>query len=349
MKIGLLSIWFERGQTIVTKTLRDCLLPEHQVYIFARMGGVYGIPKQEKEDTLNVTFYPSYQVKHEDFSAWILKNKLDMVIFNEEYDWGLVLTARNCNVIVATYLDFYTDKWKAYMYLFDLVICSTKRTFNMVKNICKAKYIGWGIDTEIFKPVFDNRKYTFFHNAGWLGINYRKQTPIAIFAFNEANKINKSISLFIHSQCSRDLLPEETNKIIDSNKNITYFIDTIPAPGMYYKGNILLFPSKLEGLGLPLLEGLSCGLPAIICDAPPMNEFVQDGYNGYYVPVSSYETRNDNVAFPETLLDIEKFIKALLAFENIADMSYNARQSILDNFNIKNLSKRILKIIKEDI
>jgi glycosyltransferase involved in cell wall biosynthesis len=131
--------------------------------------------------------------------------------------------------------------------------------------------------------------------------------------------------------------------------NITYFIDTIQAPGMYHKGNILLFPSKLEGLGLPLLEGLSCGLPAIICDSPPMNEFVQNEYNGYYVPVSSYEYRNDNVAFPETLLDIEKFIISLLSFETIVDMSYNARQSILTNFNIKDLSKRLIKIVKEDI
>ena len=347
MRIGFLSIWFERGQTIVTKTLRDCLSAEHETFIFARMGVVYGKAKQDQEDINNITYYPTYQVKQEDFSAWIIKNKLDVVVFNEEYDWGLVLAARNCKVKTITYLDFYTDKWKNYMYLFDLVLCSTHRTYNMVKDICNTKFIGWGVDTDLFKPQDSGEKFTFFHNAGWLGINYRKMTPLAIAAFDELSKVDDSVSLLVHAQAERDLLPKEINEIIDLNPKIKYLVKTIPAPGLYHQGEILLFTSKLEGLGLPLPEGLSCGLPAIVCNAAPMNEFVKDGYNGVCIPVYRFEDRNDGVAFPEAIMNPDKLIEAMAKHREIVELSYNARQSILDNFSLVGLRKRLLDIFRE--
>ncbi|RPI76957.1 MAG: hypothetical protein EHM45_11030 [Desulfobacteraceae bacterium] len=47
LKVGFISIWFERGQAYVTKTLRDNLLPDHTAFIFARTGRVYGEHKLE--------------------------------------------------------------------------------------------------------------------------------------------------------------------------------------------------------------------------------------------------------------------------------------------------------------
>jgi tetratricopeptide (TPR) repeat protein len=44
LNIGFVSIWFERGQSYVTKTIRDVLAKEHNTFVFARTGGVYGKP-----------------------------------------------------------------------------------------------------------------------------------------------------------------------------------------------------------------------------------------------------------------------------------------------------------------
>ena len=131
-----------------------------------------------------------------------------MIIFNEEYDWNLVAAAKNTGIQVLTYLDYYSEVWKPYIRLYDAVLCSTKRTFLMVKDICNAHYIGWGVDTELFRPgESEDKKYTYFHNAGWLGNNYRKMTPSVIIAFDAVSRFLTEATLFIHAQAELEKLP----------------------------------------------------------------------------------------------------------------------------------------------
>ena len=350
LKIGFVSIWFERGQSYVTKTLRDVIAKNHETFVFARTGGVFGQPRLEVQgywDVPNLTTYPDYQIPPDRLTKWIRDNNLDLVIFNEEYDWNLVMAAKATGIKIATYLDYYKENWKPYMSLYDTVLCSTKRTFHLVKDFCKAYYIGWGIDTGLFKPLISNeRKYTFFHNAGWLGINYRKMTPAVILAFDTISQYNHDITLFIHAQTELERLPPEIITLVHNNSRITYHVETVPAPGLYHKGSILVFPSKLEGLGLPLLEGMACGLPAIATDAPPMNEFVKDGYNGLLVKVANRLTRHDNIAFPEEIVDMADLtFKMDYLIKNpglVYKMQINARNSI-NNYNT--FGKKVNEII----
>lgn len=348
LKIGFLSIWFERGQSYVTKTLRNVIAQEQETFIFARTGGVYGQPMLQTDGmwaVKNLTTFPDYNIPCEIFGKWIDDNHLDVVIFNEEYDWKLVSFCKKKGIKTVTYLDYYKDDWKPYMCWYDAVLCSTKRTFHLVKDFCKAYYIGWGIDTELFKPVSNGKKYTFFHNAGWLGINYRKMTPAVILAFDALSRSNPDLTLFIHAQAELERLPPEIVHIVRNNSRITYHKETVAAPGLYHKGNILVFPSKLEGLGLPLLEGMSCGLPAIATDAPPMNEFVQDGYNGLLAKVVHKLTRIDNIAFPEEIVDINDLAATMqkLAKDNTLQiaMSNNSRKYAEQHLNLDKLKYEV--------
>ena len=350
LKVGFVSIWFERGQSYVTKTLRDVIAKNHETFVFARTGGVFGQPKLDTQgywDVPNLTTYPDYQIPPDVLTQWIRDNNLDMVLFNEEYDWNLVMAAKATGTKIVTYLDYYKEDWKPYMNLYDAVLCSAKRAFNLVSHICKAHYVGWGADTDLFKPRDDgNEKYTFFHNAGWLGINYRKMTPAVILAFEAISHHLPEVTLFVHAQIELEKLPTEVITIVKNNPRITYQVETVPAPGLYHKGRILVFPSKLEGLGLPLLEGMACGLPAIATDAPPMNEFVRDGYNGLLVKVAKRLTRGDGISFPEEIVDVNDlaFKMHFLAKnpELVHTMQQNARNSI-DNY--RELSKKVHEVI----
>lgn len=352
LNVGFVSIWFERGQSYVTKTLRDVVAQEHETFVFARTGGVYDRPMLQTDgiwDVPNLTTFGKYEISHEVLGKWIDNNKLDMVVFNEEYDWSLVKYVKEKSIKVVTYLDYYKDDWKPYMYLYDAVLCSTKRTYNLVKNFCNAYYVGWGIDTELFKPTNNStEKYTFFHNAGWLGINYRKMTPAVILAFEAVSRYLPDATLFIHAQTALEKLPPEVLNIVNNTPRITYHVATVPAPGLYHKGHILVFPSKLEGLGLPLLEGMACGLPAVATDAPPMNEFVQNNYNGLLVKVAKRFLRGDGISFPEEIVDINDlaFKMHFLAKnpELINKMQQNARNCI-DNYDT--LSKKVNEVIND--
>lgn len=354
LNIGFVSIWFERGQSYVTKTIRDALAKEHDTFVFARTGGVYGKPMLDTSGVWNVprlTTYPEYTIPAGVIQKWIQENRLDAVIFNEEYDWDLVRAARETGVKILTYLDYYKDDWKPFMSLYDAVLCSTKRTYELVKGFCRAYYMGWAVDTELFHPVDDDgSRHTFFHNAGWLGINYRKMTPAAIVAFDAISRHLHDVTLFVHSQAELGMLPPEIVKIIQENHRITYHVETLSAPGLYHKGRILLFPTKLEGLGLPLFEALASGLPVIATDAPPMNEFIQHGVNGLLVRVAHRAVRNDDIAFPEELLDINDLALKMAALaqnaEAVRTLSLNARQYAERELSVVKLRTKIIECIE---
>ena len=352
LNIGFVSIWFERGQSYVTKTLRDVVAKKHNTFVFARTGGVYGQPKLETKgfwDVPNLTIHPEYQIPPDVLVKWIRDNQLDAVIFNEEYDWKLVQAVKSSGLKVLTYLDYYKEDWKPLMGLYDAVICSTLRTYHLVKEFCNAYYVGWAVDTDLFRPQDDGaEKFTFFHNAGWLGINFRKMTPAVIAAFDAISKVMPHVSLFVHSQAKLNLLPPIVVDIVRNNPRIVFHAETLPAPGLYHKGKIMVFPTKLEGLGLPLFEALSCGLPVIVTNAPPMNEFIRDGYNGSLVHVAFRTTRDDNVAFPEEIVDMKDLAVKMARMaddENMLNViSENARQYAEEALAFPLLTERILNI-----
>lgn len=53
---------------------------------------------------------------------------------------------------------------------------------------------------------------------------------------------------------------------------------------LYRASDALLFPTRFEGFGLPLLEAMAAGCPPITTDIPVVNEIVQNGENGLLVP-----------------------------------------------------------------
>ena len=348
-RIGFVTIWFERGQSYVTKALRDAVAAHHETFIFARTGLVDGQMKMETGgmwDVENLTTHPTYEIPPAVLGEWIRSNRLDTVVFNEEYDWLLVEFAKSTGVRIVTYLDYLKRDWLPKLRLFDLVICSTRRSYEIVRNVCNAVYIGWGVDTELFAPRTDDAPaHTFFHNAGWLGTNFRKMTPAAILAFNAIAPLVPEATLFIHAQSARERLPHPVQAILDSNRRITTHIGSVPAPGLYHKGRILLFPTKLEGLGLPLLEAMSSGLAVVAADAPPMNEFVRNGENGLLVPVAGQGSRADGILFPELIIDVNALAEAMLRLARnpglVAELGANAREYALRHLGTQAFRQRI--------
>jgi len=358
-KIGFISSWAECGHAYLTKNFRDALSEKHETFIFAgqnaRPGsgilqettGIWDVPN------LHLAPYPYLYIgQHkEDVGEWIKKNKIDIVFFNEMYDWPLVEYCQE-RAKVITYIDYFTEKWIPYFDIFDASICCAKRTYEIFKHQKQTHYVDWGIDTELFKPR-DGKKCTFFHSAGWGGVNFRKCTPQVINAFYQLRKKEK-VTLFLHTQTQQ--FPEITiNQINELQKEdaLQLHIGSVSWPGLYHKGKIHVAPSRLEGLGLYLPEGLSCGLPAITTNSEPMSQFVKNGYNGLLVKTTGSHARKDyggSYYFSEHDIDetslLEK-MKILAADDKLqTTMGINARKNILKNNSFEQFSKKVIQIVE---
>lgn len=79
-------------------------------------------------------------------------------------------------------------------------------------------------------------------------------------------------------------MPEYTKMIESKIKNynlekeiiIAPFIEDDDLPAVYNLADILIFPSFMEGFGLPLVEAMKCGTPIIASDLPVMAEITDN-------------------------------------------------------------------------
>ena len=127
---------------------------------------------------------------------------------------------------------------------------------------------------------------------------YRKGTDILLKAFSE---LNTDWKLIIHAQTSLSKIgKEDLTEIIDDlikKDRLEIIKKSVPAPGLYHLGQVYVYPSRLDGIGLTVAESMACGLIPILPDNAPMNEFVPTDYE-YLVPVKKYFARSDGYYWP---------------------------------------------------
>ncbi len=70
------------------------------------------------------------------------------------------------------------------------------------------------------------------------------------------------------SEAQRQLL----QRVAPANVEMTQTADDVMLVAMYRQATALLLPSEIEGYGLPPLEAMACGTPAIVSDIPVLRE-----------------------------------------------------------------------------
>jgi spore maturation protein CgeB/tetratricopeptide (TPR) repeat protein len=294
-RVGFVTLWYERGHAYVTKMMRDALSPAFETFVFARNGGSPDLRLLSTEGEWAVprlTTCRDYMIPQKDFVRWVIQNRLDVVVFNEEYHLRLVRAAREAGARTIGYYvwELFPTQFAAKCNeLYDQILCQTDvcyRHFSQLglKNLLR---IPWGIDRNLFfaGSLESHGPVCFFHPAGWGGMHERRSSREVIEAFKAANITGAR--LIIHTQ-------EGSGK--EENGPITILHGTVPREklaSLYRNADVAVLPSKWEGLGLTFLESVGCGLPIITVDAPPMSEFVKNGETGFLCRVKSWEVYPD--------------------------------------------------------
>ena len=315
MRVGIVTEWFDRGSAFVSQEIiRNLENQGIETYIYVR----------SEAAELNQEIWPGKRVyegkigksrvtksiDRKDFESWIDKNLITHLIFNEQIWFPPVEWANLKGVITVGYVDYYTKKSVPKFYLYDALICNTSRHYSVFSWHPNAWHIPWGTNLEIFKPypLKKNWELTFLHSAGWSP--HRKGTDLAIRAFIQLNQ--SDVRLIIHSQHSlKDWLRSQgLLSFVEKDCRITVIEKKLETADFLHLGDVYLYPSRLEGIGLTQVEAQASGLPLIVTNEEPMSEFARDGISRTVV-VARHWTRADNYYWPMSEVDVNSLTEQL--------------------------------------
>ncbi len=312
-KLGIVTTWFERGATHVSLAYIAALQEAFDIRVYARGGDAF--PMHDPKWNMPWVHWgefipgaPSTTIDRRDFMRWLKREQIDILIFNEQQSWDILLYLRNTDLnwpagrpLMGAYIDYYTAQTVPFFALYDFVLCNTQRHLSVFTNHKQALYIPWGVNVKAFpvaEPVQD-RPVTFFHSLGYNP--ERKGTDLVVEAFNRMK--NTEALLILHAQRPLHDFPA-LERLIGANPRIKWIDREVAPPGLYTLGDVYVYPSRLDGIGLSLPEALASGLPAIVTDEAPMNAFIEEDVNGWCIPVASRALRQDGYYWPMAVVDV---------------------------------------------
>jgi len=125
------------------------------------------------------------------------------------------------------------------------------------------------------------------------------------------------------------------NAFLPDWKNVKYLGFRSDIKELIEKVDIVVLPSYREGVPRTLIEAASMGKPIVTTNAPGCKEVVEDGINGFLVPIKDYKS-------------LAKKIEILIDNPNLREeFGKNSRIKAVKEFDIKAVVNQYLKIYKK--
>tara|TARA_B110000093_G_scaffold176790_1_gene212757 strand:- start:378 stop:1445 length:1068 start_codon:yes stop_codon:yes gene_type:complete len=147
-------------------------------------------------------------------------------------------------------------------------------------NISANKILPVGVNDTVFYYEKVEKKYDFIYVGSLI---HRKGVDLII---NVAKKVDSSIKICLIGQ--GDYIDEVKN-LSTTKENIDFFEGLIQ-PQIQKKliqSKFLLLPTRNEGFPTSTVESMYCGVPVLVSDIPQTLEQVDEGKNGFIVPVDN--------------------------------------------------------------
>jgi glycosyltransferase involved in cell wall biosynthesis len=130
----------------------------------------------------------------------------------------------------------------------------------------------------------------------------------------------------------------QTLRPVSERVEFAGFKDWDELPALYSSADVLCVPSRYDGWGLVVPEGLAAGLPVIATDRMGAAlEFIRTGVNGWLIPAG------DETAILHAMREA-----ALIANAELADRSNCARETVTEH-TLQHGSARFIQFARETI
>lgn len=111
--------------------------------------------------------------------------------------------------------------------------------------------------------------------------------------------------------------------------------DDITLNVLFSAADVMVVPSRSENLPNVIIESMACGTPCVAFDIGGIPDIIEHYVNGYLATPHSYE-------------DLAKGIEyVLLDFDRNKSMSENARNTVIDKFNINKTANEYISLYEE--
>lgn len=329
MKLAWVSapMWANTGYGKVTREFMTRLkYPEQKVVIttgginsgpFVEWGGIKHYPGQTVERNKGDLYMPNLKQLMQETNS-------DTCLFhNDAWAFRDIIKDIAREYVSVTYSPI--DGGRASPEEFDAISSATERVA-MCKYVkteldkvgLSSVYIPHGVDTKVYKPgskdewreKFQIPKDEFIIGFVGTNISKRKGQSEMMMAFKQAHDAGKKFRVIMVTNIDgvsqggynmwklADYIGLPRDRLLFPSQAFSFTEEEMA--GWYNTFDVLINISRGEGFGIPILESMACGTPAICTDFSSMTELT-DGH-GWLIPVRAldvYTLKNQYLAIPD--------------------------------------------------
>lgn len=323
MRVGIVSYWFNRGQAVVSRRIRAALdaagirtfvlaRPTKEGFVRSRFIDRTGPWAQR-----GVTAASCFDIPEVEYLEWAADAMLDVVLCDQNLQFRELAGLRRRGVrTVGRFV------WEAFR---PEDVTGAKEAFETIYSVTRCeqrRYAGFGIESPLVRwapppelaavprPPRVDGEVRFFYPGGYL--SDRKPTAETIAAFRRVRDPRARLILKLQDPVRGPQLAAEAERTDPRIRAITADLPDDEHHRLMASCDVLLAPTRWEGLGLHHGEAIALGQPTITNDFPPMNENVAHDVDGWLVPAVWHTERLPGVPRLETPIEpLAEAIEAL--------------------------------------
>ena len=369
INIGLVTAWGECGMGYLAKNWVYTLnkfTDKINLQIFSR-AKKWLTPYRWEGD--NVVQGPeSMDINHSIFWNWVESFKPDVILFQDQNIYSNTLMKeesyrlKQLGIKLINYPD--SIHWKELEHhpgIYHNSIAHVKRNHNWLLEyeIDGPVFIPWGVIIKNF-PFKERKvkdKIKFYINIGTgttrKGYNLLPRTIKKISRKNIFNIFNKNSYdyKFIASaiQDSNNRINKKFTKFFKNHKNCELIFKTADNTkgGLFNLGDIYIYPTHMEGVGLTITESMCSGMPVVTSNFSTMNEWIEDGVDGRLINLAKIKKgrRPTMKVYADTSHLSEIMIDYIKNPDKVNEQSINARKKVEKYYNWDDRDKDFLDLI----
>ena len=307
-------------------------------------------------------------IDHPHFWNWIDEFKPDVILFQDQNIYGKSQMKeessrlKKMGIKLINYPDWIMrGEIEKYRGIYDINLAHVKRNYNWLVDAGtdQPTLIPWGVIINNFpfyeRNVKDN--IIFYLNIG-TGTTRKGYTLIPeVLDKMKGNFINRFLTPKMYAyKFIVTAIEDSTNRI---NKSFINYFNSNPqcefhyktanneSGGLYSMGDVYIYPTKKEGIGLTITEAMCTGMPVVTSNYPTMNEWLEDEKEGRLI--NPKKIKKSSMPTDKVYIDTSHLAEILIDYienpEKVTEHSFNARETIIKKYNWDDRDNIILSTI----